>query len=106
MPGQKRTKWKVSVELNGAAFQVSVPVASASSPAELKQSIAEVCLVNLGPGVTPVQWLEGHTDTLAVQYLDRASGAAKTMKPHTSISDLAASRTLRVTMRGTRINRL
>ena len=33
-----RKKWRVSVELGGTAFQVSVPMASAASAAELKQA--------------------------------------------------------------------
>ena len=94
----RKKKWRVSVELGGTAFQVSVPMASAASAAELKQAIVEACLSNLGADVTPAGWLEGQTASMAVQFLD-PQGSVHTLKPTTDFALLRSSRTLRVTAR-------
>ena len=94
----RKKKWRVSVELGGTAFQVSVPMASAASAAELKQAIVEACLSNLGADVTPAGWLEGQTASMAVQFLD-PQGSVHTLKPTTDFGLLRSSRTLRVTAR-------
>ncbi len=92
-------RWRVSVELEGEAFQLSVAMSAASKPLELKQAIAEACLASLGSELTPALWLQGAFDTMAVQFLGQASGAAMTMKASTPFAELYASRTLRVTRR-------
>jgi len=92
-------RWRVSVELDGEAFQLTVPMSSASKALELKQGIAEACLSTLGSELTPKPWLQGTYDTMAVQYLEQQSGAAMTMKAATPFAELYGSRTLRVTRR-------
>ena len=94
----REEEWRGSVERGGTAFQVSVPMASAASAAELKQAIVEACLSNLGADVTPAGWLEGQTASMAVQFLD-PQGSVHTLKPTTDFALLRSSRTLRVTAR-------
>ena len=82
-----KTKWMLSVELQGGQpFQLTLPVSAASSPLELKQAIAEVCLANLGMEVTPESWQEDEElDDMAVQLMD-AKVRRRTVPPQTPIA--------------------
>ena len=99
-------KWCVSVELGGLggqleAFPLSVAKMAASSPLVLKQAIAQACRAShaLGMERTPAPWLLGSFDSMAIQYLERPSGAPRTMKAGTDFKEVLASASLRVTRR-------
>jgi len=94
--------WSIRLELSDSEpFALDLPLNSVSTSAELKQAILEACLSRLGPDVTPVSWLNGRFDLMAVQYVD-ALGTAQTVQPTTSIEEVRSSITLRVTERSDR----
>jgi hypothetical protein len=95
-----KTKWMLSVELQGGQpFQLTLPVSAASSPLELKQAIAEVCLANLGMEVTPESWQEDEElDDMAVQLMD-AKGGGVSLKDTTDFDLVLGCESLRVTER-------
>jgi hypothetical protein len=123
--------WSIRLELSDSEpFALDLPLNSVSTSAELKQAILEACLSRLGPDVTPVSWLNGRFDLMAVQYVDAlvraatpipplrlahrkcdlhhlliarvSQGTAQTVQPTTSIEEVRSSITLRVTERSDR----
>lgn len=88
---------QVSVELDGEAFKVTVPMASVVTRSHLKLKIAQAILASLGTELTPRSWAAGDVRTMAVQFLDQASGAPLTVKDTTDLQAVYASRTLRAT---------
>ena len=98
--GAKKTKgkWKLSIELQGEPFTLTLPMTAASHPNELKQAIAEACVANLGAEVTPQPWLEDDLSSMTVQLLDDF-GEPLTMREHTDFKLVLGSPTLRITER-------
>ena len=76
--------WTVRVELGfREPAQLRLPLATAPDPLELKHAILEACLSHLGPEITPVAWLNGRFDLMAVQYI---STLVRSLWPNTCCS--------------------
>jgi hypothetical protein len=57
--------WRVSLELDGEAYKLDIPMAGIAALPDLKLAIFEATVSSLGPEVTPLPWLEGSLETMA-----------------------------------------
>jgi len=118
--------WSIALELGSESYELDLAFSAATNPAELKHAIIEASLSQLGPEITPMSWLNGRLETMAVQFIDvevtphthtnhesiglqytenvyiPLQGEAHTMLQSTEMDRLRSSHMLRVTQRTSR----